>query len=116
MGVRQFTIALLVAAVSVSLIASSAEADFSAHDPDDTDAPDLDIRSVRSTMTPRHVLKFKARFYDVLNWHQNAQVRVLIDSRSGPSAEYALVAYRRADKSTAPTWHLGNQGASFTSG
>ena len=34
-------------------------------------------------MTPRRVLKFKARFYEVLNWHQNAQVQVFIDSRSG---------------------------------
>lgn len=77
---------------------SQAQPDYSAHDPDDTDAPGLDIRAVRSTITPRHVLKFKTRFYEVLNWHQNAQVRVLIDSRSGPSADYALVAYRQGGR------------------
>ena len=91
---RQFGIALLVAAVSLALMASSAQANYVDRDPDDTDRPGLDIEAVHSTLTLHHGIAFKTRFIEILKWTQGASVRVYIDSRGGPDTDFFLVAYR----------------------
>ena len=58
-GLRRYTIALLVAAVAVAVVASSATAEYRDHDPDDT-ATSFDIRSVSSNVLPNRHLLFRS--------------------------------------------------------
>ena len=98
-GLRRYTIALLVAAVAVAVVASSATAEYRDHDPDDT-ATSFDIRSVSSNVLPNGHLLFRSTFYDVLQWNANSHVWVYIDSRAGASYDFLLEAGVRHDVAT----------------
>jgi hypothetical protein len=96
-GLRNFTIALLVAGLSVPLFASSAMANSFDTDHDDTPAS-FDIRSVRSWIyTGPDIILFRSRFYDELQWTRRTSVWVYIDSRSGPSYDFLLATSVRHD-------------------
>ena len=66
-GRRRFVFALLMAAVSLPLMASPAQADYADRDPDDTDTP-FDISSVRATVGATGRIRIIVRFFDVLEW------------------------------------------------
>jgi hypothetical protein len=86
---RRFTIALFVVAVSIPLLASSALADFSDDDPDDTPTS-FDIQAVRSISHLRDVYFFGIKFYDPLQWGPRTHVFIYMDSRSGPSYDFLI--------------------------
>lgn len=84
--------AVLTAAIVVPLTASPSSAEYFDEDPDDTDTA-FDISAVRSSVSEGGWLVFRTLFYDVLEWRSGTEVRVFIDSRSGPSADYYLNAW-----------------------
>jgi hypothetical protein len=90
-GLRRYTIVLLVSAVCVPFMASSAMADLHDHDPDDTPTS-FDLRAVRSIALPGRHLLFRSTFYDVLEWRGTSHVWVYLDSRTGPSYDFLLAA------------------------
>jgi hypothetical protein len=96
-GLRIFTIALLVSALSVLLLASSAMADSFHRDPDDT-ATSFDIRAVRTlSHLQSRALLLSATTYDVLEWTANTYFWFYLDSRSGPNDDFLLYAWVRHD-------------------
>jgi hypothetical protein len=96
-GLRAFTITLLVAALSVPLLASSAMGDSFHRDPDDT-STSFDVRAVRTlSHLQSRTLLLSTTFYDVLQWGRRASVWFYIDSRTGPSYDFLLNTYVRHD-------------------
>lgn len=89
-GLRAFTIAMLVATLSVSLLASSAIGDTFRSDPDDT-STSFDIHTIRTQKhAPRQALLFSIITYDVLQWTPRTAVWIYLDSRAGPSYDFLL--------------------------
>jgi hypothetical protein len=89
-GLRTFSVALLVSALSIPLYPSSAMA-FSYHrDPDDTETS-FDIRAVRTisnVSSPAVILS--ATTFEVLQWSRRTSVWFYIDSRSGGSYDFLV--------------------------
>lgn len=97
-GLRTFTIALLVAALSVPLFASSAMGDSFHRDPDDVAATYNDIRTVRTvSQTPSRTLLLSATTYDDIQWIGYTVFYFYLDSRSGPPWDFVVTARMRRD-------------------
>lgn len=87
---KRLTSVALIIAIAIPLSATMARADYSAHDPDDTDTT-FDISSVRATVGATGRIRIIVRFFDVLDWNPNSSVQVFIDSRNGPIWDHLLL-------------------------
>ena len=97
-GLRIFTIAVVVAALSIPPYASSAMA-FSYHrDPDDTETS-FDIRAARTiSNVSSPALTLSTTTYEVLQWSRRTSVWFYIDSRSGGSYDFLVTTSFKDEK------------------